>query len=338
MSLRLYPPGTRGHKHYYVRGSYKGVLIEKSTGETDKKRGDEFRKELQNRLSKTTVIDAADAFTFAQAAQQYINWRKPSDRDIYFIERICSVIGGKFIDEIKQSDMVLAADVLYPADKFKASTRNRAVTRMFAAVMHYAHDNGSCPYLRVKAFREPTAATRYTADATEQWLHMALRGDPVKRLLVLWLFRQGDRISDVLGIRYEDCDTESMFVNRHISKTDSYTTQPLDPIISRYLARQIKRGATGKIFTRWSSRHSVYNWLRPLCQGLGVSFTPHMARHTLGKRMSDAGVSLRPIMDKLGHRSVASSMRYQRGDIEGVRAASEKTKNLGKNLVRVSKT
>ena len=39
--------------------------------------------------------------------------------------------------------------------------------------------------------------------------------------------------------------------------------------------------------------------------------------------MSESGISLRLIMDKLGHKDEKSSMRYQRGDIESLRQASK---------------
>jgi hypothetical protein len=39
----------------------------------------------------------------------------------------------------------------------------------------------------------------------------------------------------------------------------------------------------------WRTRSGVYQWLRPLCRRLRVTFTPHMARHHLGKRLNAGG-------------------------------------------------
>lgn len=85
----------------------------------------------------------------------------------------------------------------------------------------------------------------------------------------------------------------------------------------------------GRIFARWKDQRTVNHWLRRLCNGLEIAFTPHRARHTVGKRLSDSGASLRTIMAKLTHANVQSSMRYQAGDIETVRAASELAKRRG---------
>lgn len=68
----------------------------------------------------------------------------------------------------------------------------------------------------------------------------------------------------------------------------------------------------------WRTKSGVYAWLRPLRQALGVTFTPHMARHSVGKRHNDAGAGLRTIMARLGHQDVKSSIRYQAEDIEVV--------------------
>ncbi len=90
-------------------------------------------------------------------------------------------------------------------------------------------------------------------------------------------------------------------------------------------AIETRKKTEGPIFP-WRTRWGVEKWLRILCQKLEISFTPHMARHTVGKRLSEAGVSLRIIMDKLGHKDSKSSLRYQRGDLETIREASKALK------------
>lgn len=93
----------------------------------------------------------------------------------------------------------------------------------------------------------------------------------------------------------------------------------------RAAAKDEETGELPRFVFPWRSRHSVYNWLIPLRDELGVTFTPHMARHTVGTMLNAQGASLRTIMDRLGHADVKSSLRYQAGDIEVVREA---TKNM----------
>jgi integrase len=79
----------------------------------------------------------------------------------------------------------------------------------------------------------------------------------------------------------------------------------------------------------WRTKSGVYKWLRPYCRQIGVPFTPHMARHSLGKWLNEDGSSLRQIMDTLQHKDPKSSIRYQSTDIEVIRQSGRR---LGKLL------
>lgn len=323
--LKLIAPGRRGNKYYIARGRINGKLIEQSTGTTDRKTAEKCCAEISR-----TLLDAAEykpRYDFNFAALKYIEARNLRQDDKKRIQDLCAVIGEKMLDDIVQADLVATANILFC--NHPASTRNRSVMTPAAAIMHYAAQNEWCRWLRVRKFKEPTPKTRSVTDAHETWLLMATRDEPERHLLILWLFRQGDRISDVLRVRYEDCDFKTRVVHRHIAKTDTYATMPLDDDICAILRRS--GHDSGLIFPQWSSQNSASRWIKKLCDNLEIKFTAHMARHTVGKRMSDAGASLRTIMAKLGHASVQSSMRYQASDIETVRAFSKtaKSKSVG---------
>lgn len=61
----------------------------------------------------------------------------------------------------------------------------------------------------------------------------------------------------------------------------------------------------------WRTRSGVYKWLRPLSRKLGVSFTPHMARHEFGGRHREAGATSRDLVDIGSWTSQRSTERYQ---------------------------
>lgn len=63
-------------------------------------------------------------------------------------------------------------------------------------------------------------------------------------------------------------------------------------------------------------------------QSLGLAFTPHMARHSLGTWLNAQGAGLKTIMAALGHADPKSSMRYQTADVEIVRQAGAKVGRL----------
>lgn len=320
MLLKLFAPGKRkGNKFWLVRGSINGKRYEASSGTTDEKKAIKFANEYESDILNDEHGD--EPVTFAAAADAYIAWRGPLGTDLANIGRLKSLLGNKLVKEVTQADIVRSANIMH-ADK-KAATKNRHALRPAAAILHYAANNGWRDWLRVKKFKEPEPKTRYVTSAHEEWLLMATEGNTDKSLLILWLFRQGDRISDALATKYEDCDLSERVIVRHISKTDRTIVLPLDEEICAMLAaRQKGEVKSGRIFP-WTTRWGVRRWLLPLTRGLEIEFTPHRARHTLGKRLSEAGASLRVIMDVLGHRDSKSSLRYQRGDLDGIRAAKK---------------
>jgi integrase len=136
------------------------------------------------------------------------------------------------------------------------------------------------------------------------------------------------RISQTLGITWEDgIDLPEGTVRFYDQKGRRWRTLPLHPEVLTRLEVIPAVERDGRLFP-WGDRHNVYRWLRPLVRELGVTFTPHMARHALGKALNADKVPLRTIMAAMGHDDVRSSIRYQDVDIEVVRAATAKLPRL----------
>jgi integrase len=269
--------------------------------------------------------------TFVQAADAYIAWRNPQGINFINVERLKRLFDNRLVRDIAQADIVNAANAVLSGRH--PATKNRHIVRPAAAILHYAACNGWRDWLRIKKFKEPEPKTRYVTTAHEEWLLMATENHPDRHLLILWLFRQGDRISDALATRYEDCDLTERVLVRHINKTDRTVVLPLDDEICDALVLRQKSGTSLELIFPWRTRWGVRRWLLPLTRRLEIEFTPHRARHTLGKRLSETGARLRVIMDTLGHRDSKSSLRYQRGDLDTIRAAKSAAfwgKNGGK--------
>lgn len=321
MPLHLVAPGKRkGNRYYIVRGEVGGRGVEVSTKTADKAAADRFKATLEVRLLDNRLPEPGEAITFTKAADLYIAWRDPSKYDRRLISRLKGAIGQKIIGKLRHADLVDAANLLYP--NCAPGTKNRDALRPAAAILHYAANNGLCPWLRVPLFKEPRPKTRAVAQDTARVLIAGLEGK--KRLLLLWLFRQGPRISDALKIRGEHIDLSRRTVSRHIGKTDEEVEEPLHDEVWEILANDPP--GEGWLFP-WRTKSGVYKWLRPYVKALGIKFTPHMARHSLGRWLNEDGASLRTIMDTLHHRDPKSSIRYQSTDIEVVRQTGRR---LGK--------
>src|SRR6185437_10652761 len=160
-----------------------------------------FKDQLEDRLARDSGLQRHD-LTFRRAADLYIEYRRPSRADEKFLQRICALIGDRFIGDIRQHLLIDTANALYPGRS--PGTKNRQVLMPAAAVIHYAAANDLCPYIKVKKFKEknpePRALSRHDAD------RLIAHADDKMRRLLIFLFCQGWRISEVLRLRWENID------------------------------------------------------------------------------------------------------------------------------------
>jgi integrase len=333
MPLKLVAPGKRkGNKHYLVRGRVPGRKnpIEVSTKTSDRVAAHRFKVALEQRLIDAPAKGAG--VTFKQAADAYVLWRKPGKQDLGWIERLqADKLGAMLVSEVHHHHLVKAADRLCPTQA--NATRNRQIMIPTAAILHYAAEQHWCAWLRVKHFHEPQRPHKAITEAQAATL-LANVPDGPKRALILWLFRQGDRISDPLRLTWEDnIRLEERLVYYHVRKSDDWLPYPLHDEVVVALANlptdeDGKR--KGKVFP-WSHRWSVYKWLRPLVKSLGIPFTPHVARHSFATWHHDRGAS-EIELQKLGRWNHPQSVkRYTKVDVERVRAGINKIgQNVGK--------
>lgn len=341
MTLRLFAPGERRNKYWKVRGRIDGEVVEFSTQTLDKRDAQAILKDFEKRFRIEAAVKRREErapIIFAQAVERYAAWKGAglSERDRGYLHRLEKLIGRRELTSLTHADMVQAAEKLH--GNHAPATKNRCVVRPFGAVMHYAASNRWCLYERYPLFKQPRPRHRAVKREVAAALVAAAAG-PIEQLLLLWLFHQGMRITDALGVRWAEAvdrhdhlgiDLDARLVWVRIGKTDELVAQPLHPEIVERLERIPPWHRRGRLFP-WHNRHAVYRWLRPLAEELGIgTFTPHMARHSLGTWLDQLGASNRTIMSALNHASVETSMRYRAGDIDVVRAAQ---KSLG-NLVR----
>lgn len=325
MPLKLIPPGRRrGNPFYLLRGSVGGRELEVSTKTTNEAAARKFARDFARALAENRLPGPGETLSFARAAELYSDYRDPSKADLARIAKLKAVLGRKMVADIRQVDLVEAANII--ASNKAPATRNREVMRPAAAILHYAERNGFCKWLRVALFREPRPKTRAVSLDTAATLVRAAPEGP-RRLFLLWSFRQGTRISDTLHVEWSAIDLPRQAVRLRIGKTDRWTEQPLHPEVFEVLAAIPEENRRGRLFP-WGQKTGVYAWLRPMVRGLGIAFTPHMARHSLGTWLNESGAGLRTIMAALGHADAKSSIRYQDADVEIVRAASQKLGHL----------
>jgi integrase len=261
--------------------------------------------------------------TFEKAAALYQAFRRPKLPEQKRLVKVVDALGHRRVTEITHADLVAAANKLFPGGS--PSSLNRNFMDVAAAVLHYAASNGYCEWMRVKKFAHPRPLPRAARIDAIETLINATEGR--RQLLLIWLWHQGMRISQTINLTWDDIDLERGTVRFFDAKGPRWRTFPLHEAVFARLRQIPAEKRAGRVFP-WSNRHNVYRWLRPLVRELGVTFTPHMARHALGTALNAQGAGLRTIMGALGHDDARSSMRYQAAEIEVVRAVTAKTPRL----------
>lgn len=316
MPLKLIPPRPGKTPFWYIRGTLYGRIVDASTKARDKAAAQRFKEQFELRLAKQDADKHAPA-TFRIAAEMYANYRKPKKWDKACIDRLVGALGEYQLSDIRQHVLVDAAHELYPDGS--PATKNRQALGIAASILHYAAENNLCPYIQVKKFKEKAPIPRALSKEQARVLMAGAEGE--MHVLLVWLFHQGWRISDVLRLKWEDIDLRDGFVRHHIRKTDDYRVTPLHE--RTMSALRILTPGVGKVF-HWSDKSNLYRDLRPLCARLKIKFTPHMARHSFATWLANEGVSPLELMEAGGWKDHKSVLRYAKLDPTRVRSIINK--------------
>jgi len=177
---------------------------------------------------------------------------------------------------------------------------------MASVVLNFAAENDIRPPFRLKRFKQREPETRRPADGVRELLLKSTYGK--HHLLLAIIFYQGWRISETLGLQGEHIDLQQRTLSIYIKKVQKWKTVPMHQAV--FAAMQDVQIQRGNIFP-WETRQGVYKWLSPLCERLGVRFTPHMARHAFGSALHEqAHATTRDIRDLGTWTSERSVSRY----------------------------
>lgn len=309
-----------GRRYWYIRGKFDGVNVFVSTKTENEEAARLAKVEFESGLCSTSRGSEGAAATFQEAADLYLEFRDPSKPQRESVKKLCKLLGPRLLTDLRQHAIVSAAVELYP--DCSPATRNRMAITPAAAVIHYAAENNLCPYVKIKRFKEkkpePRAVTKEAASALIDGAEGQMKA------LLVFLFCQGWRISDVLDLQWKDIDFNGATVKYHVSKTDEWLTMPLHLRVLDMLREAKGDGEkVGRVFT-WSDKQNVYRDLRPLCAKVGFRFTPHMARHSFATWLASEGVSTKDIMEAGAWRDFKSVMRYTKVDERQVRSTINK--------------
>ena len=303
----VYLPGKRKNSRTcIVRGRIDGQQYEIVTTATNKRGAIQEWEAFAAEVRQREFARRGAPKTFAAVADIYLDAVAASKAQRAFVTKLCSGNLGEIpIDQVRPSDILTAAHVLYP--KRKAATKNRNAIGPAVAVLNFAADNEWCSRTRVKKLREEQPPPRRAPTGAAETLIEAADGD-LRRLLVV-LARTGWRISETLQITWDHVRLSDGTIDLYVPKAKKTKTLILHPDVIVELAAVPEQDRTGRLFP-WPDRFAAYRPIRRLCRQVGIKVTPHMFRHDFASKIHEAGYGARDIVDVGSWTSTKSVDRY----------------------------
>ena len=201
-----------------------------------------------------------------------------------------------------------------------ATTINRRLTTMNTFYYFLAMTEDippTCPVQKRHFLPRHRPLPRDAQNDDIQRLFSALQ-NPRDRAIVLIMLECGLRVGEIrnlsLGDFFQDNDLPWLIAH---GKGDKLRTVPVSPLAQNALQEWIKdRPITtdrAVFISRLQKRISVsgiQSMLRELCKRTGVNVTCHQFRHTYGRRMAEAGMSVTSLQKLLGHESLRTTQVY----------------------------
>ena len=206
-----------------------------------------------------------------------------------------------------------------------ALNRLRATLRSFFGWLRDTGQIHANPAARVRIRSLPQRPPRVLKESEEKRLLNMLRKHDCPRafrdrVMVEMLRTTGMRVSELVGLRMDDVDLEAASVTIQ-TKGGAMQARHLRPDITKLLRRYMKwRGtlpeASEALFVGTNGTGiGVRHFQRRLTQwldqaGVNGQASAHTFRHTLATRLLALTDNLRLVQRALGHRSIASTIRY----------------------------
>jgi len=137
------------------------------------------------------------------------------------------------------------------------------------------------------------------------------------RALILIAYRHGLRVSELVGMKWDQFDLKRGHVHVNRLKNGSASTHPIDGDEMRLL-RRLQREYPNSLFVFTTerggplTRSTVSKLISRAGQNAEIKFPvhPHMLRHATGYYLANRGIPTRTIQAYLGHKSIQHTVRY----------------------------
>jgi integrase len=276
MPFKLVAPKAGRWSHWRVRGTERGLYVDKSTGVSDRKVAQRILNEWKVEAQKSTSGVARRSF--ASAAISYME----AGGERRFLAPLLKHFGEADVARIRQAEVDAASVVLYP--NASPATRNRQVYSPMSAVLKRAGLPGS--FRRPKGAQGRQRLVWLRPEEAMRLLDAAEAVDARFGALCTFLLYTGCRLSEALRLRWSDVNLEENFA--YVRHTKNGTPRPVHlPEATLPQLRNLPRNKEIVFGLRKSGR--LYEMLGDAMAAAGISRDPrtafHLFRHTFGALM-----------------------------------------------------
>jgi integrase len=325
MPLKLTPPRNAKTKNFYIRGTYLGITVDKSSGTDRRSVARSILKRLEEQIERgeyppREAAARANAPTFLNAAIAYME----AGHSKRFVAPLIKHFGETPLSEIDQAAIDAVAIALYPG--VAPATRNRMVYTPISAILRFAN-------VEIKLRRPKGGKGRVVTD----WLKpadafgiiaAADAFDPELGTLLRFLLYTGVRLGAALNLQREDVRlAESRAWVRHQKEqpaSDVRLRDDLRDALNAHLAshnhdrvfrfhqgghlkHQLLRAKLSYLRLACPVRRST-GWRAPLNRLAWANF--HSFRHTWATWMRQAGTDVQGLVATGNWRDPKSAARY----------------------------
>lgn len=248
MPLKLVPPRPGKTPYWYVRGTYLGRSLDRSTKSTEERVARLALRHWKEQLERGEYTDpglaAAAAspaeLTFLAAAVAYMK----AGGERKFLSPIIEMTGSAALNDrpiavIDQAALDTAADILFP--RATAATRNRNFYTPVTAVLHHAGVERR--FRRPKGWRGRRSMSWLTPDQAFRLFTAADAIDAEFGLFCRCLLYTGMRLGEALAIRLRDVHLDQAMIYLPETKNGEARAVHLPPPLVAALAGQPPRPA-----------------------------------------------------------------------------------------------
>jgi integrase len=326
MPLKLTPPRNAKTKNLYIRGSYLGIAIDKSSGTDKRSVARAVLKRLEGQIERGEYppreISAGDAgeLTFIKAAVAYLE----AGHQPRYVATLIKHFGETPVAAIDQAAIDAAAVALNPGGT--PMTRNRYVHTPVAAILHHA--GVDITIRRPKGWQGRVVSDWLNADDAFGIIAGAETFDPEIAALLAFLLYTGARISAALDLRREDLRLDEGRAWARSQKGQPHMDVRLRADLCERLAALIASHDRQRVFRLHLGAQLYHqltraklaylrlpcpvrrpvNWIEPPNRLEWVTF--HTFRHTWATWMRQAGTDIKGLVATGNWRSERSANRY----------------------------